>query len=68
MTLKRKNDSDKIQHKLTPAERYILERAKQRPHQPFCFIDFKEHPSFGINTSCPSVESSARSQKLAKKP
>lgn len=41
MTLKRQNDNDKIQHKLTPAELYILKWAKQRLDQPFCFLDFK---------------------------
>ncbi len=47
MTPQRKNDSDKIQHKLTPVERYILEWAKHRPHQPFCYIDFMDKYSHG---------------------
>lgn len=42
MTLRRKSDNDKIQHNLTPVERYILEWAKQRGNQPFCFVDFKD--------------------------
>ena len=47
MTLKRKSDNDEIQYKLTPAERYILEWAKQRVSQPICFIDFKDRYSHG---------------------
>ena len=47
MTLKRKNDSDKIQCRLTPAEQHILEWAKQRPDQPFCFREFLEKYAHG---------------------
>jgi hypothetical protein len=47
MTLKTQNDNDKIQYKLAPAERYILEWATQRLGQPFCFIDFKDRYRHG---------------------
>jgi len=47
MTLRRKSDNDKIQYNLTPIELYILEWAKHRPDQPFCFYDFKDKYSHG---------------------
>ena len=47
MTLERKNDGDKIQYKLAPAEQHILKWAKQRPDQPFCFREFLDKYAHG---------------------
>ena len=47
MTPRRKSDNDKIQYNLIPIELYILEWAKQRPDQPFCFINFRDKYSHG---------------------
>ena len=47
MTSAAKNDSDILECSLTPAERYICERAKFRPDEPFCFLDFKDKYAHG---------------------
>jgi hypothetical protein len=47
MTLKGKDDSDKMQYRLTPSEQYIFEWAKQRPDQPFSFLDFTDKYTHG---------------------
>lgn len=50
MTHSSKSDSDTHYHVedyLTPAERYIHARAKRKPDEPFCFLDFMDKYTHG---------------------
>ena len=47
MTLVKDDDSDSMEPRLTPAERYIYEQMKLDPDQPHSFLNFKEKYSHG---------------------
>jgi len=47
MTSAAKNDSDILECSLAPAERCIYGRAKFRPDEPFCFLDFEDKYAHG---------------------